>query len=238
MDVNRLIEGFLGGRSPAGPASGQGGTAARGSMPSGLVGGAAAGGLVALLAGSKTGRKLGGKALKYGGMAAVAGLAYKAYSDWQSDSATGATPAATPQALPKPAPGQGFDIDTDTDARGDDFRLVVLRAMISASLSDGHVDREEHQRIRTTIDGYGLAADEKSALYDYFSAPADPAAIAGLARTEEQKAEIYLASALSIDPDTEQERAYLDTLSAKLGLPNGLRDHLDYEAEAARAQVA
>ena len=36
---------------------------------------AIAGGLAAVLLGTKSGRKLGGKALKYGGMAAIAGLA-------------------------------------------------------------------------------------------------------------------------------------------------------------------
>jgi len=90
MDINRLLDGFLGsgaGASVAGSAS-QAGTAVKGAlgnMPGGLVGGAAAGGLVALLLGTKKGRKYGGAALKYGGMAALGGLAYKAYSNYKSN---------------------------------------------------------------------------------------------------------------------------------------------------------
>lgn len=140
--------------------------------------------------------------------------------------------------LPPPAPETGFDPEHDRDAGGGDFRLVMLRAMIAAAHSDGHIDAQEHGRIRDQVAGYDLGAEEKSALYGYFAEPDSAATIAGLARTEAQKAEIYLASALSIDPDTPQETAYLSDLAEKLGLPQGLRDYLTAEAEAARAEVS
>lgn len=240
MDVNKLLEGFLGskGGAAAGQATGQApqGRSAGSGLPSGLIGGAAAGGLIALLAGSKKGRKLGGKAIKYGGLAAVGGLAYKAYSDWQTQKTSGTEP--DPLGLPKPAPETGFDPENDQDAQGGDFRLVLMRAMISAAQSDDHIDQDEHRRIREQVGAFDLGPTEKAALYDYFSEPADPAAIAGLARTEAQKAEIYLASALCIDPDTPQEQQYMQALGARLQLPAGLRDHLDAEAAAARQQMA
>ena len=44
----------------------------------------AAGALVAVLLGTGTGRKVTGSALKLGGLAAVAGLAYKAYQNYQT----------------------------------------------------------------------------------------------------------------------------------------------------------
>ncbi|NVO24334.1 tellurite resistance TerB family protein [Donghicola mangrovi] len=231
MDVNKLLESFLGTQRPA-----QDGTASQSNgLPSGLVGGAAAGGLIALMLGSKKARKLGGKAIKYGGMAAVAGLAYKAYSDWQAQKAP--TAPSGPLELPKPAPNSGFDIEHDKDVAGADFRLAVMRAMISAAQSDNHIDAEEHKRIRAQVENLGLAAAEKATLYEYFGAPSDAAAIAGLARTDEQRAEIYLASALSIDPDTTEEQTYLTALAQHLNLPAGLRGHLDAEAAAARDQM-
>ncbi len=230
MDVNKLLEGFLGskGGAAAGQSTGQApqGKPAGAGLPSGLIGGAAAGGLIALLVGSKKGRKLGGKAVKYGGLAAVGGLAYKAYSDWQTQKTSGTEPES------------GFDPENDQDAQGGDFRLVLMRAMISAAQSDDHIDQEEHRRIREQVGAFDLGPTEKAALYEYFSEPADPATIAGLARTEAQKAEIYLASALCIDPDTPQEQQYMQTLSTRLQLPGGLRDHLDAEAAAARDQMA
>ncbi|WP_118133607.1 tellurite resistance TerB family protein [Oceanicella sp. SM1341] len=237
MDVNRLLEGFLGAGSGKGGSAGREDAAAgrgQGSgLPGGLAGGAAAGGLIALVLGTKTGRKLGGKALKYGGMAAVGGLAYKAYRDWQGNKA--AAPQEQPRSLPAPPPGSGFDVDNDSDAGGQDFRIALMRAMISAAKSDDHIDREEHGRIRDQIRELGLGAEEKAALFDLFSEPSDPASVARLARTTEQRAEIYLASVLAVDPDTPEERRYLDDLARQLDLPAGLRDHLDHEAEAARS---
>lgn len=65
----------------------------------GFLGGVAGGGLTSMVA-SKKGRKIGKKALKYGALAAVGGLAWKAYKQYsanQSQSMPGATPAhATP----------------------------------------------------------------------------------------------------------------------------------------------
>ncbi len=240
MNVNKLLEGLLGGGGDVfgttkGASSAQAGSGP-GGLPSGLIGGAATGGLIAMLVGSKKGRKLGGKALKYGGLAAVGGLAYKAYSDWQTKQESGQEEA--PLSLPKPAPGSDFEIETAKDAQGEDFRLVLVRAMISAAQCDDHIDAEEHKAIRTQLDSFELGASEKTALYGYFSEPANPAAIAGLARNDAQKAEIYLVSALCIDPDTPQEQAYMDALSGSLELPDGLRVHLDAEAQAARRQVA
>ncbi|AJY47884.1 tellurite resistance TerB family protein [Martelella endophytica] len=228
MDINRLLEGFLGtnGASSQGEVQQQ-----RSGLPGGLAGGAAAGGAIALLLGTKTGRKLGGKALKYGGMAAVGGLAYKAYRDWQQNSRS----TSEPQPLPKPPADSGFDVEHDQDQSGSDFRLALMRAMISAANADDHIDKAEHARIRRHIDETGLGADEKALLFDYIASPSDARAIAALARNSEQKAELYLASALAIDPDTPEEKLYLDRLADNLDMPGGLRSYLDQEAEAGRS---
>ena len=232
MDVTRLLNSFLGSTGSTPERSGKG----RGGMPDGMLKGAAAGGLATLLLGTKSGRKLGGKALKYGGLAVVGGLAYKAYSDWQANKPSGQE--ADPMALPRPPADSGFDVETERDTAGMDFRLALMRAMISAAKSDDHIDADEHQRIRQQIEAMGLGAEEKAALFDSFSAPSDAAATARLARTREQGAEIYLISALAVDPDTVEEKRYLDDLSGHLALDAGLRTHLDHEAEAARRSVA
>ena len=51
---------------------------------SGKGGAALAGGALGLLLGSKQGRKMGGKVLTYGGLAALGAIAYKAYGNWQA----------------------------------------------------------------------------------------------------------------------------------------------------------
>lgn len=259
MDISRLIESALGGASGGQPApggqSGQPG-ATQGSagpsgmlgqfasgLPGGLAGGAAAGGLVGLMLGNKKARKLGGKVLTYGGLAAAAGLAYKAYSDYRkrSDAPQPQQPAsAPPQAAPAPPPAlpeAAFDPAAAQDARGGDLRLLLLRAMISAAKADGHIDAAEHKFIWEQIESLSLAADEKAFLFDQVAAPADPIAIAQEARDEAQSSEIYLVSLLAVDIDTQEERRYLERLADALRLPGPLRAELEQQAAAAKAQA-
>ncbi len=50
-------------------------------IPGGLVGGAAAGGIMALLMGSKSTKKMVKKVAQYGGTAIVGGIAFKAFDN-------------------------------------------------------------------------------------------------------------------------------------------------------------
>ncbi|MCA1974877.1 MAG: tellurite resistance TerB family protein [Caenispirillum sp.] len=245
MDVRRLLDGVLG----SGVAAGLEKEARRrlgGSVPSsggksgggfggGMLGGAAAGGLMSMVLGSKKGRKMGGKALKYGGAALLAGLAWKAWSDWKGGKAAQGTPLA--DVVQAPPAHSGFAPDEETDGRGEDFRLALVRAMIAAAKCDGHIDAEEHGRITAAISDQSLTAEEKGFLLDAFTTDADPMAIARLARTQEQGAELYAASRLAIDPDVPAEHQYLSRLSAALGLPPALVEHLDAKIESARAEA-
>lgn len=198
----------------------------------GLVGGAISGGLMSAVLGSKKGRKMGGKVLAYGGTALVAGLAYKAWRDYRnnqppSDHSQDADLAHVPA-------DSGFAPDHERDANQMDFRLSLVRAMIAAAKSDGHIDQTEHARISEQIAALQLGPEEKAFLFDAFSADADPIEIAKLAKTEEQSAELYLVSNLVIDPDDPAEMQYLERLSDGLRLSNDLRQHLDFQIQNAR----
>jgi uncharacterized membrane protein YebE (DUF533 family) len=253
MDINRLLEGVLGqtgvgqtgaGQAGAGQATAQGQaggpvkdilgnlSGSLGGMPGALAGGAAAGGLMALLLGSEKARKIGGRALTYGGLAAVGVLAYKAWSDYKAKRPGAPAPVGQ---LPEPPAGSAFDLASQRDRQGGDLRLALVQALISASNADGHIDRKEHGEIQERIRAMDLAADEKAFLFDQLNAPSDPIAVARLARGEEQAAEIYLASALAIDVDTPQEQRYLERLADALHLPQALRAELDKHALAAKA---
>jgi len=132
-----------------------------------------------------------------------------------------------------PAPtDSGFDPAQITDARGQDMRLALVQAMISAAKADGHIDAAENQTIMDQIDQMGLAADEKSFLFDQLRAPSDPLAIANLASDEPQAAELYLASLLTIDADTAEEQRYMERLGDALRLPVALRAELAAHAQA------
>lgn len=235
MDVQRLLTEFLGSQS-GGDGSGSSKRQGGSGLPGGLLGGAAAGGLVAALLGSKKARKFGGKAVTYGGLAVLGGLAYKAWRDHKAN-APHPNPAG-PLPAPEPAPaGSPFDPAALRDRRGEDFRLTLMKAMISAAMADGHIDQRENQIIRDQVAGAGLAEDEKGFLFEQLSRPSDPLAIADLTSGEEQATEVYLASALIVDPDGAEDRRYLDRLGDALRLPEDLRKRLDEHAEQARAEA-
>jgi uncharacterized membrane protein YebE (DUF533 family) len=251
LDPKKLLEQFLG-------SQGGGGRSSSGDLLGGLggLGGSGGGSLrgkagqmadmarnnpmaasavMAALLGTKTGRKLGGSALKLGGMAAVAGLGYLAYKNYQS----GKTPAQIGQPAPQdvlpPPANSGFDLEPAQTT--DDFALALVRAMIAAAKADGHIDANERAAIVGKLSEDGLDAEEMAFLQKELEAPVDIGAIAAAARTEEQKVEIYTASRLAIDPDTRAERGYLDQLAGRLGLPDPLIDHIEATVTNAKSGV-
>jgi len=85
------------------------GSGGLGSLLGGAGGGALAAGAMGLLLGNKKARKFGGKALTYGGLAALGVIAYKAYGNWQAQQA-GATGRRAPRRAANhrpPAAGPG-----------------------------------------------------------------------------------------------------------------------------------
>lgn len=234
FDAKRLLDQFMGGQGGQG---GQGGSSGGGGdFLRGAGGGALAGGLAAILLGTKTGRKLGGEALKLGGMAAVGALAYKAYRDWQA----GKQPAPAGSQQPSqqapvpmlPAPsGTPFNPSTPNEQQA--LARHLLRAMIAAAKADGHVDAQEQARIFAEMDKLPLAADDKAFVMDELRAKLDIDAVASAASTPEEAAEIYAASLLAIDVDNAAERGYLSMLAARLKLDDALVAHLQQSVAAA-----
>jgi uncharacterized membrane protein YebE (DUF533 family) len=228
LDAKRLLDQFLGGQD------GKGGA---GEFMKGAGGGALAGGLAAILLGSKTGRKIGGEALKLGGMAAVGALAYKAYRDWQAGKEAPTAPPAQPSVPMLPAPG-GTPFNPSTESGQQKLARHLLRAMIAAAKSDGHVDAQEQARIFAEMDKLPLSADDKAFVMDELRAKLDVDAVAGAAETPEEAAEIYTASLLAIDIDNAAERGYLAMLAARLKLDDALVAHLQQTVAAASGKVA
>lgn len=250
IDTNMLLNQLLGGgaqpdqTSQADPTSapqqagGGGGGGMLGSLgdkakANPLASGALAGGLAALLLGSKAGRKLTGNAVKYGGMAVVGGLAYKAYSDWQSRK-SGQQPApqqADAELLPPPADTPFVPAPQEEQDR---TRLLVS-AMISAAKADGYIDQGEQKLIFDRLGSLDLDSESKAYLMDQLSAPLDLEPIIRQATQPEVAAEVYAASVLAIDPDHPAEKAYLQMLAARLGLDDALVEEIHRTAEAAGA---
>jgi uncharacterized membrane protein YebE (DUF533 family) len=229
IDPKALFESFLGrgAAKPEGGASkGSGWSDNLGTLATGALGG----GVIGLLLGSKKVRKFGGSALGYGGAAVLGGLAFKAWQDWQAKRAPAPAQAPVQQTLALPPPSSPFDLETQSAAGGGDARIAVVRAMIAAAKADGHIDATEQRALFDRIGQLGLDTEQKAFVMDELAKPLDVAAIAALAATPEQAAEIWLASRLAVDPDDPREKAYLDDLATRLKLPDGLTAHLEAQA--------
>jgi uncharacterized membrane protein YebE (DUF533 family) len=234
MSIQNLLNEFFGQSGTAGPSGdtrpSNGGTLNKltGSIPGGLAGGAAAGGIVALLMGNKSARKFAGKAATYGGAAVLGGIAYKAFQNWQQNNAgTGNGDDA--------APDESRFISEQTLQPA--FELTLIKAMIAAAKADGHIDDVEHQRIIKAIAEMDISPEMKGMVFDLLLQQITVEELVKDIGTIEQKSEIYLASCLAINPDHPAEKAHLEQLSSALGLPPGLSSELQWQAQKAISAV-
>lgn len=182
--------------------------------------GAIAGGLLAVLM-TQGGRRMLGTGVKVGGMAAIGGLAFKAYEDWKAGQDSN-----DPSALPPP----GSAFHPEEGAAADRLAVHLLKAMIAAAKADGHVTADERARIDGQLANLGLEDDAAALIAAELDAPLDVDRIAALAGSEAEAAQIYAISLLAIDPDNEEEKAYLAALARRLNLDPSLIDRLHAQA--------
>lgn len=198
------------------------------SLPTGFVGGAATGGIIALLVSNKSARKFSTIAATYGGAAVLTGFAYKAFMNWQQN-------YQNQQAVEEISP----DAINDENAvfshhiAAPDFDLKLIKAMIASAKSDGHVDSVEQQNIFQAIKQMDLTADMKTTVFDLLNQPISMDDIVRGVHDITQKSELYLAACLVINPDHPSEQAYLDQLAKALVLPEGLKQQLQWQAQQA-----
>lgn len=224
LNAKSLLDSLIGGLEQA-----TGGKGAKGladtakdtwDKQSTLGKGAIAGGLLGVLL-TSGGRKMLGTGLKVGGMAAIGGMAYKAYEDWKAGQEGNDTTALPP-------PGSAFQPDEGEAA--DRLAVHLLQAMIAAAKADGHVTPDERARIDGQLANLGLEDEAAALIATELDAPLDVDRIAALAESEAEAAQIYAVSLLAIDADNIEEKAYLAALATRLKLDPGLVDRLHAQA--------
>ena len=231
FDPKQLLDQFLGAQVPGtdGTVREAGAKAVDAAEQNPL----AAGAIAAMLLGTGVGRSLTTSALKLGGLAAIAGLGYQAYKNYQQGNqpGSGKTPGG-PAGLPAQG-GTGFHLDRQ--AADPDFALLLVRVMIAAAAADGHIDASERQRILGKLRETGLDAEVQAFLQNEIEHPAGFDTILAAATSQERKVEIYTAARIAVDPDTRAERGYLDLLAGRLGLPDALLEHIEATVSGAKA---
>ncbi|MGR9374393.1 tellurite resistance TerB family protein [Rhizobium leguminosarum] len=237
FDAKKLLDQFLGSQMPGlgGSVRDRAGDAVQTAKNNPLATGA----IAAVLLGTKTGRSIAGNALAIGGLAAIAGLGYQAYKNYQAGQAP-AAPSDAPSAnnpvlLPPPAES-GFG--PASPAGSNEFVLVLIRAMIAAAKADGHIDDAERALIMDKVKAADVSGEAAAFIEQELASPTDIDALVAAATTEEQRVELYTASRLTIDPDSRAERGYLDLLAGRLGLADQLVDHIEATVSSAKVTLS
>lgn len=187
---------------------------------------AGAGGLGAVVLGTRTGRALAGQAIKLGGLALIGGLAYKALQNYQAGKPliSGAVPD-----LAEAPRGSGFE----TAAVTQEAAIVYLRGMIAAAAADGRIDANEQQKILGNMKQLGIGAEAEEFLANELNNPATPEQLAAGVSTQEEAVQLFTAARIAVELDTEEEHAFLVQLAQSLGMDGDLANHIDATARAA-----
>lgn len=199
-------------------------------LGSGLLGGVAAGGVMGLLVSNKKARKFAGKAATVGGAALIGGIAFKAYKSWQQNNSS---PSQQRVSSYTNASSKFANSETTPADMSQDFQLTLIKAMIGAAKSDGHIDDVEQKRIFNSIEQMSLSHEMKGLVFDLIRQPIFVEEIAHGAQSMEQKSEVYLASCLAIDLDSAAEFDYLNKLAGALSLPMDLAEQIRQQAKQA-----
>ena len=181
---------------------------------------AAVGGLLALLVGTKSGRKILGPIIKVGSVAALGAIGFKAYEKWQRQNGV-AIEGQSIAHLEGPAAKQRS--------------IAILRAMICAAKADGSISKEEEQIVSDHIKTAGLEQESAATLMQELSNPSSASDIAALSDSAAMGVDLYLSSLAVAGLDNEADIKYLSELASQLNLEPGLVDEIHGESGMAAA---
>ena len=227
------LGGGMGGTQPSAPSgvqpgAGPGGLlgsifdAVQGGLSSAAQSPGQAGGMGAVL-----GSLLGGsKGAVQGGMLAVlASVAMKALQSAGQSPAAGAGAGA---GVPMPMPGSGsahpwsggdmpvgmrVPRNTAEQQALETTAQLVLKGMINAAKSDGQISPDEMQRIVSKLQESGADQGMQQWVLQQMQEPLNVQAFAAEIPNQEVAAQVYAASLLTIEVDTDAERQYLQAFA-------------------------
>ena len=183
----------------------------------------AAGGVGALLGAllgnsdSTTANTLGGGMMGLLGM-----LAYKALRNSSGGSASASSARTSAPVYQQPTPQQQAN-----DAE------IILTAMIDAAKADGQVDANELNKIMSNLQSSGIGQEGVNYVIKKLQGPMETAKIvAAVKGRPELAAEVYSASLMAIEVDTDAEKKYLDKLAKAMGLNSSVINNIEHLTSA------
>jgi uncharacterized membrane protein YebE (DUF533 family) len=103
----------------------------------------------------------------------------------------------------------------------EDMATLTIRAMINAAKADGQIDAQEAQRLVGKMQEDGVTEEERQFVLSEMQKPMETDAIVRAVPNQQAAAQIYTASLMAIQVDTDAEKRYLQELADKLDLNRG-----------------
>lgn len=194
--------------------------------------GALATGVAGRLLGGKQFRKVAGTVLQVGAVAAIGGVAYKAYRNYQQGRPViPESVSSNISGVSKPFAGesgqQAFNAWVPLGPQAQDRAKLLLGSMVASAASDGNLDGVEYGHIRAQLVKQGWSEEEQLFLSQMLMKPPSVEELAAAATSFEQRVEVYVAARLAIELDVPSEHDWLDRLAKALHLEADLKTHLD-----------
>lgn len=185
------------------------------ALGSGLLG--------SLMGGKRQRRGIGGRMARISSLAALAGIAYQAYGQWQRQK-------QAQGALTRPRPVRPLDQLPEEEV--EHHSQAVLKAIIAAAKADGHIDDQERGMIESELAKEAGDDSLRQWLDQELRSPLDPRDVARAADTPELAMEMYTASLLVADERNAREQRYLDELAQYMNIPPDLKASLEQQVRS------
>ena len=186
---------------------------------------AGAGGLGAVVLGTRAGRSVAASAAKLGALVLIGGLAYKAYQNYAEGKPMVAGDLPTTAA----PDGTGFEPAAVTQ----ESAALYIRAMIAAAAADGRIDEKEQQKILGGLKQAGVDAEAEAFLANELNNPASAVELAAGVQSPEEALQVFTAARIAVDIDTQDEHDFLVELAGHLKLDPKLVRNVDAAAKTA-----
>jgi uncharacterized membrane protein YebE (DUF533 family) len=99
-----------------------------------------------------------------------------------------------------------------------DVATLTVRAMLNAAKADGRIDEQEARRLVGKLQEDGVTEEERNFVLNEMRKPMETDAIVRAVPNQQVAAQIYAASLMAIEVDTDAERRYMQELAGKLGM--------------------
>ena len=103
-------------------------------------------------------------------------------------------------------------------AMEDQQALLLIRAMIAAANADGVITPDERRHIMDTLDEAGAGAEERRIVEQELDRPQPMEALLQSVKDQQTAEQVYLASRMAVNEQSEAERSYLQYLASRLKL--------------------